>query len=442
MAHGRGRVILPLAPPLARACSPHTGIVRSLEACLFATTEPPVFRVAGSVGRGRGLLGSSLDHLTGVGGAGSTLVEAASSAVGEALERYSATYVPNERLIVATASELGDEAVAPERFALFSERQYASAGFPFERFTRDTRVSWVRGWSVADDRPAWLPAELVFLGDVVHDGRRIGHATSSGAACAATVDEALVPGASELLERDAFMIVWANRLSLPLLDIGRDEELLALDRRLFAATGLQHAAVDLSAFHDLPIVLGVVHAPVGCSGALGVGAGTAASLVRAWWKALVEAFGARAAGAKLALVRTERPSWPDGIVTFEEHIVYHADHTRSSAAAFLDESRDRVDPASVPRLEGDTPTARVAALGRRVEAAGSSLYAVDVTSPDVRELGLVVVKAVAPELVPLDVAHAARHLGSRRLYDAPVQLGLRDEPLDETTLNTVPHPFP
>ena len=93
-------------------------------------------------------------------------------------------------------------------------------------------------------------------------------------------------GLCEVLERDAFMIVWANRMSLPRLDWSAHEQIEALDRALFAPLGLDYAAIDLSAFHGLPMVLGVVRAPAGCSGALGVGAGTAPSIERAWWKAL------------------------------------------------------------------------------------------------------------------------------------------------------------
>ena len=78
---------------------------------------------------------------------------------------------------------------------------------------------------------------------------------------------------------------------------------------------------------------------------------------------------------------------------------------------------------------------------KRVAAAGSSAYAVDVTSPDVAELGLVVTKVVAPELCALDVAHGARFLGGRRLYEAVAELGLRAA-LDEDEVNPYPHPFP
>jgi ribosomal protein S12 methylthiotransferase accessory factor len=77
----------------------------------------------------------------------------------------------------------------------------------------------------------------------------------------------------------------------------------------------------------------------------------------------------------------------------------------------------------------------------RVEAAGSSGYAVDVTSPDVRH-SVFVVKVVAPELWALDVIHSARFLGGSRLYRAALDAGLRLQPLAESDVNPEPHPFP
>ena len=65
------------------------------------------------------------------------------------------------------------------------------------------------------------------------------------------------------------------RLSLPLLDLIGDPRLTETDAATFAETGLRYAAVDLSVFHGLPSVLGVVRAPALETGALGVGAGTA-----------------------------------------------------------------------------------------------------------------------------------------------------------------------
>ena len=41
--------------------------------------------------------------------------------------------------------------------------------------------------------------------------------TSSGLACHGSLEEASLSGLFELVERDAFMLVWSNRLSLPRL---------------------------------------------------------------------------------------------------------------------------------------------------------------------------------------------------------------------------------
>src|SRR5439155_22359327 len=211
------------------------------------------------------------------------------------------------------------------------------------------------------------------------------------------------------------------------------------DRPFFSAPGLGYSAADPSAFHDLPSVLGVVRAPAGFPGALGVGAGTAATVERAWFKALAEAFAARSAGAKLELLEPgEYGSHGTGVKTFEDHIRYHADEARAAAAGFLDAGSTRTRVDRVRALTGDL----VAALSARVVAAGSSVYAVDVTSPDVAALGLVVTKVVAPELCALDVVQSARFLGGRRLYEAAAELGLGKGPLSESDLNPDPHPFP
>jgi len=428
-----------LTSPLRRATSSYTGIVRTLDECLAAPSEPRLYRATCEVAGTTELLGSPLAHVAGIGGAGTTRAEAACAAVGEALERYSASFVPREALVVATARELGGSAVDPTRFALFSERQYAGAGFPFRRFTPDTKVAWTAGEALPHGEPVWLPAELVYLGDAGVGERPVGYATSSGAACAEARGEALARGLCELLERDAFMIAWAAQLSLPLLDWTGDARLVELDERYFASTGLEYAAVDLSVFHRLPSVLGVVRAPRGCPGALGVGAGTAPTVERAWFKALAEAFAARAAGVKLALLDDrEYGGHGEGVTSFDDHIRFYAREQRVAPAAFLDSSAARTSVAGVPKLDGNA----VSALCERVHAAGSSAYAVDVTSPDVAELGLVVTKVIAPELCALDVAHGARFLGGRRLYEAAAELRLRERALDEDEVNPYPHPFP
>src|SRR5581483_8593241 len=160
---------------------------------------------------------SAYPHALVGGGSGLSLREARAAAIGEAVERYSASVVDLDACVVATARELGSQAVDPTRFALFSDSQYATPGFPYVRFDRDMRISWVAGVSLPDRAPAWLPAQLVHLAG--HENEpRICRTTSSGLACHATEEEATLRALLELLERDAFMITWRARISWPLLD--------------------------------------------------------------------------------------------------------------------------------------------------------------------------------------------------------------------------------
>jgi ribosomal protein S12 methylthiotransferase accessory factor len=426
-----------LPPRLRRAVSPYAGIVDEVEECLPTSAEPRLFQASCAVGRSDSLLGTPLGHVARAGGTGRTRAEAAAAAVGEAIERYSAGYVPRG-LMVASARDLGEDAVPPERFALFSARQYRSPGFPFRPFTCETRVAWVEGRELQSGRRVFVPAELAYLGSAAVEGERpIAHSTSNGLACAEAEDRAVVTGLFELLERDAFMIVWAGRLSLPRIDSAGIGSRL---RETFDRTGLQYAGIDLSVFHDMPAVLGVVRAPAGFLGAVGVGAAAASTIERAWWKALAEAFAVRAAGAKLSLLAGATP--PDRVETFDDHILRYAGHDHAAATDFLDASGERTPPTEVAELVTGSTSDAIAALCKRVEAAGSSAYAVDVTSPDVAGLGLKVIRTVAPGLCALDASHSARYLGGRRLYEAAAELGIRAAALREDDLNADPHPFP
>ena len=204
------------------------------------------------------------------------------------------------------------------------------------------------------------------------------------------------------------------------------------------------AAVDLSAFWELPCVLGVARSTAAGEAPFGVGAGAATAVERAVEKALDEAVRVRSWARALRRSDPDGSSVPppDEIREFDEHIHYYAYDEPASALDFLDGSPERRDVRTVPGVAGATAFQRIVSICDRLARRGTGAYAVDVTAPDVRSAGLRVAKVVAPELCPLDVAHAARHLGGRRLYEEPVRLGRRTSPLDERDLNPDPHPFP
>jgi ribosomal protein S12 methylthiotransferase accessory factor len=429
-------------PRLRTFVSPLTGVVRSLGETLAAPDEHRLISIGCELANGSQTIGESLEGYTGSEHWRREVAEAA--AIGEAVERYSGSFVPGERLVVARAEELSN-AVEPTRFALFSDTQYTAPRFPFRPFRRHTLVSWVDGFALPGGELAYLPAQLVYMPWRRREPgeERIGYATSSGLACAGTLEEAVLTGLFELVERDAFMLVWHDRLSLPRLDWNGDPELVRLDERYFAPTGLSYSAVDLSVFLGVPTVLGVVHGPAGALGALGVGAASAASVAVAWRKALAEAFSVQRWVRDRAFEHPDELDLPAReIRTFDAHTLHYAHPDQARRAAFLDGSLEQRDVRDVLPLDGETVLERIEAICRRLEEHGTSAYAVDVTSPDVRAAGLHVVHAVAPELCPLDVVEGARFLGGRRMYEAAYQAGLVPRPLRPNDLNPDPHPFP
>lgn len=433
-----------LPQELQRVVSARVGIVTSLEECLVDVDEPALVRVACDLSCGEETIGVDLGAARNVGGSGMTRATAAAAAVGEAVERYSASYVPHEQLVQATAAELGDRAPDPSSFALFHDVQYAQKGFPYTPFTADTRIKWVEGVDLETNEPTLLPAELVFLADTgpPRDGR-ISYSTSSGLACGRTYADALERALFELLERDAFMLAWWRRLSPARLDWSTHGWMADVDRRYFEPTGVEYVALDLSWVHDLPIVAGVVRAGPGSGAALGVGASARASVEDCWWRALAEAFASRSACRKLRLLEPERRYEADGsdVVSFDDHICFYGDDERADEASFLWTGSETRAAGDVPALtaQGDRLRDELVA---RVRRAGSRTFAVDVTAPDVAAAGLRVVRALAPGLCALDAEHRCRFLGSARLLDLSERDILTGGVRRIDDLNPLPHPFP
>ena len=111
-------------PRLRSFVSPLTGVVHSLAETLAAPDEVRLVSIGCELADGVLTIGSALESYTGSEHWDRDAAEAA--AIGEALERYSGSYVPEERLVVASAADLGRDAVDPECFALFSAGQYAA----------------------------------------------------------------------------------------------------------------------------------------------------------------------------------------------------------------------------------------------------------------------------------------------------------------------------
>ncbi len=430
----------PVADALVRleeAVSPLVGIVRVASAIMVAADEARLHAFACQLASAAITTGAVTVEYAG--SAHVHVGRARAASIGEAIERYSATFIP-DGLTVTSAAKLGTHAVAPESFALFHERQHVP-GFPFAPFTRSTQLSFVEGFSLADGQPAFLPAQLVYLHHVRSEPP-VGYPTSNGLACGPTLAEAVLAALLEVVERDAMMLAWANRLSLPRLTWLDDPTIRAVDAEVFAPTGLRYTAIDTSAFFGVPATIGVVHGADGDRAAIGIGAGCAPTIGNAWRIALAEAFSVHRwlrgllADAPPPIERVE------DVRSLEDHTLFHGTPDRAPELAFLEASGEERSTTDVADVPGTTPGEIVVEIVRRLGEQGISAYAVDVTSPDVEELGLKVARVITPQLCALDVSGTAPYRGGERLYRAAFGAGLVPAPLTYDDLNPLPHPYP
>jgi ribosomal protein S12 methylthiotransferase accessory factor len=367
-------------------------------------------------------------------------------AVGETIERYCSAFYDEREFVFGTYEELSGKALIPEDFALFSTVQYSRTDFPYAPFTRQTPVRWILGHSLVYDCPTWVPASFVYIPyDRVSSEPPLKDLISTGLACGTTYASALLKALSEVVERDAYTIVWQNRLPRPHIDLESvDDPVIRQFVGVLQRLAIQPYAVLLTLDIPISVILIVMtrtEGPPWTVVASGADLSPRHALLLALEEACLALIGIR---RSVVAARDYRPAadYRD-VTTLPQHGLVHAlDPTLSSSIAFLTRPTEIVglselSDATTGNLIVDLRTALNA-----IRPLVTDVVGIDVTTSDVDEVGFKVVRVIVPELQPIDIDHRYPHLGGKRLYDVPWKLGLVARPGHERALNTLPHPFP
>ena len=384
-----------------------------------------------------------------------TQESAAAAAVGEAFERYCLRDLGHTPIHLASMAQLRDAGaayLAPDRLApvLDPVRNRVSAPL-LPPPPEDRAVLWVNGVDLATGARRYLPAQYCFFLD--HRSRyRPDHTedpwylpVSNGAATGPDPAAACLSGLLELVERDAFMLMWYHRLHFPQITLDPHGRLGQRVAAVFGRSRLDLRLIDLSEVHGVPVVIAAARGLVRDRPIYAVGGGAAHSLGGAAWKAARELAGlyawARAEVAELDAGPPGERIRPDEVAKFRDHVRYYTDPDHQHELAFLFDD----GPTAVHKGDSSAPPAYAEALStlaRALSVRGIDAYAVDVTPADARPFGLATFKVVSPQLIPLEYNHQARHLGHPRLRTEPGRRGWRDGDAELAELNHAPHPFP
>jgi ribosomal protein S12 methylthiotransferase accessory factor len=429
----------PVAETLRKAqrlVDEETGIIRLLYEAPIAPDAPRIFGCAALCSE-HARLGLPADNDVS-GSTGLSREQAIAGAVGEAVERYSAAHVPIEAIRFATYESVADDAVAPWSLVFYEDEQYARPGFGYRAVGAEDRIGWVTGQSLMQDRAVLVPAFAVYQPyRGTPDEWPVVQQITTGLACGNTAEEAILSALCEVVERDAAMLMWLQTRRPPIMPTGSDAPAAALDvLERFGEIARHVTLLDVTSDIAIPAYVAVWDGPISdqdgaifasCAkpdqGRAAAGALLELAQCMMWVSSLVDG------GARLPHPATA------AISTIEEHVLWPLSRANRSAFEFaLSGTRTGSWGQSAEEAEPNVLDTLMRCV-ERVAAAGLEVIAVDVTSPDIADVGLHVFRAVIPGTQPLYFGSGYHRL-SRRARDCPYPERA------QRGINLYPHPFP
>jgi len=417
--------------------SPLTGVIRHVRKVPVEQAESVHVYTANYAHcyNARGIKTPQADRRDRSGGKGMTDAEARVSAICESVERFSNVYRGNEPTQVARLSELGAEAFHPNDLLLFSSAQFEDrdawnkqdhSGFQFvpEPY-KDEPVEWSLVRSLATDQVKMIPSAVVYSG-FRGMGTRFCKADSNGLASGNCLEEAVLQGFLELVERDAVALWWYNRVPRPGVDLESfDHELVRQTVDLYPTLQRSLWVLDLTTDLQIPSFAALSALQDESREDIIFGFGAHLDPEIALLRALSEL------NQMLpTIIRSPEERRMQLLPDFEDALRWW-DQARREEHAYLEPA-----PGLATRTLSDYPLPASRGLLEdvkhcvaRARAASCDVLVHDLTRPDV---GFPVARVMVPGL-----RHFWRRLGPGRLYDIPVELRWIEESRPEAAMNPV-----
>ena len=372
-------------------------------------------------------------------GKGSTRQQSEVSALCEAVERYSGALHGDEIRVRGRFVDLAERgaAIHPNNMQLFSDRQLDDAErinardhaynvIP-PRLDPEAETDWTPVWSLTERRHRYLPTLTLYFGAVAdRRGPADLIADSNGCAAGNTLEEAILQGFYELVERDAFAIWWYNGLRMPGVDLGSfDDEYLASAADQYAGYERDLWMLDVTADIGIPTFVALSRRPDAPTEDIIYGAGAHADPRIAALRALCE--------LNQCLTWLPRPGARDGRPMIDDPVALRWWKTARLADCPWLVPADGEPPrqgSQYPAIESTDTRDDVEHCRALVEARGMEFLVLDQTRPDI---GMPVARVIVPGM-----RHFWARLAPGRLYDVPVSMGRRERPLAEAELNPAP----
>lgn len=350
-----------------------------------------------------------------LGGCGIRLNEAVIKTLGETVERYSQVISEVSGLSDFKYASYQDMAknnhIIPfDSLIYFLPQQYYQTNFPFDVMASDQPMTWVKLNSLLSRKYMWVPAQLVFVGYKIKRSNHepwIATAVTTGTAAHTNQNQALVSSILELIQIDSAMGHWYSGQYAPKINF--DSRVAAFDNILSKYVDIQKKSYH---FHwlknpDLPgfSIACVYRGPGNSYPHVAVGLGSDISLVKAMYKAFLEAVGIIGLSRMIIFDRgyhlSNNDINPSSIYDLDTNVAYYAlGHQKEfiDNKFSLDKSIDASDLP--PDLHFENEEA-ISMLLESFTINHKELLFYNLTTVEAESLGFVVPRVWSPDLLPL-----------------------------------------
>ncbi len=378
----------------------------------------------------------------------------------EALERY-AGMIPRGRRTVHYGSyrEFREHAVHPPELGIHEPEQRQEPGFRYHAYDDDLQVGWVWSYSWRQQKPVLIPEQMVYyrLSQTTPDQppvNRFVYETSNGCAMGGSLEEAIYYGLMEVIERDAFLVAWYNRLQLTELDLEgvQDKNILLVKDRV-EAMGYQLHLFDTTMESGIPSIWATLINPAEDAGVKTyTAAGAHADPEKAIMGALVEVVTSMPIYEISMPPKREQADEmvkdPTLVQTMEDHVLLYSHPDTLPRYDFLfaeDRPVKSVRDVYANWYQQTPPhdlSEELTELMNRLLDHHQDILIVDETPPELEKLGIYAVKVIVQGMLTMSFGHQHRRIVMERVQQAPVTMGYRKEPIAPEAINLDPHPFP
>lgn len=432
-------------PPPYSLADPLTGLLPYVAIAEMEKGDPDVFIAAADTVNTQ-IYGFPNEVTSKGSGAGLTYAAAQGAAIGEGIERYAFSIVHSEDLLLGSFNDMNEKdrnPIAPNRWAMFDASQYAS--LPIPPFNDATPIAWTPAQSLTHHRDCLVPASMVYIPYAPafqEQGEQIvTFAISTGSACARSRAEAMLKGICELIERDAFMIMWRNRLPLPRIIIDPKCALYDIFHAKFDRPGLQYTLIQTTLDLGMPSFVGLVLDTRSDPPGIMVGGAAHPDPNRAALKTLLELVQGLKWKDFMKKTFTPEPGYRN-VRSFDDRAHLYASNDLREAFRFLWDHPHEVPLSGIPTQDTGHISRDLKLWVDKLAARDLEVIATDMTPADAEACGLYVTRVLVPGFETMEGDHLLPFLGGRRWRDVPVQLGLLPAETEIESINPYPHPYP